>query len=78
MEALGGMTLGALLPRIWVKATVVRSRALSSPPVFFVSRSSTQPKAQRLAKIMRYKKLEWRPRVSNISSTGLVKCSLNG
>ena len=53
IEAVGGLTFGALLPFIWVKATVVRMRALSSPPDFFVSRFSTQPKAQRLAKIMR-------------------------
>ena len=53
MEAVGGITFGAWLPRICVNATVVRSSALSSPPVFRVSRSRTQPKAQRLAKIIR-------------------------
>ena len=52
-DAVGGITLGALLPRICVKATVVRSRALSSPPVFRVSRSRTQPNAHILAKIIR-------------------------
>ena len=77
-EAFGGMTLGALLPDIWVKATVVRSKALSSPPCFLVSRFSTQPKAQRFEKIMRYRKLEWRPRVSNIFAAGAVRCIRKG
>ena len=51
--ASGGMTLGALLPSIWVKAEVVRSNAFISPPLFLPSRSRTQPKHQRLAKITR-------------------------
>ena len=53
MEALGGMTFEALLPCIWVKATVVRIRAFNSPPCFLHRLSSTPPKSQRLAKIMR-------------------------
>ena len=53
MLALGGITLLAALPCILVKATVVRIRAFSSPPVFLHRLSSTPPNSQRFAKIMR-------------------------
>ena len=56
--ASGGMTFRAELPSIWVKATVVRSRAFISPPEVLPSRSRTQPKHHRLAKIIRYRKVE--------------------
>ena len=49
MEAEGGMTLDALLPFIWVKATVVRTSAFSSPPDLRHTKSSRGPKHHRLA-----------------------------
>mgnify|MGYP006321317555 CR=1 FL=1 len=52
-EALGGITLDASDPFICVKATVVRIRALSSPPLFLQIRSSTGRKIPILAKITR-------------------------
>ena len=76
--ASGGITFRAELPSIWVKAEVVRIRALISPPLFLPSRSSTQPKHHRLAKIIRYRGVEYRPRVSNISAAGLVMCMGKG
>ena len=53
IEAEGGITFGALLPFIIVKATVVRTSAFSSPPLFLQTMSSTGPKHQRFAKIIR-------------------------
>ena len=43
---------------IWVKAEVVRIKALISPPLILPSRSMTQPKHHILAKIIRYRKVE--------------------
>jgi len=43
--AFGGMTLTAEEPCIWVNATVVRIRALSSPPLFLQIRPSTGKKS---------------------------------
>ena len=76
--ASGGITFRAELPSIWVKATVVRTSAFISPPLFLPSRSMIQPKHHMLAKITRYRGVEYRPSVSNIWAAGPSMWALKG
>ena len=57
---------------IFVTATVVLIMAFNSPPDFLQIISRSPSNNQRFAKIIRYKKVECLPNVSNISATGLV------
>ena len=50
--ARGGMTFNALLPLIFVKATVVRKSAFSSPPLFLHIVSNSGLKHHKFANII--------------------------
>ncbi len=76
--AAAGKTLTVSLAFIFVKATVVRTKALSSPPSFLVARFSSGANSFRFAKTSFKPKPAWRPRMSNISRAGPAMWNLKG